>query len=103
MASYSAWLTTSTLWLSTSLFFLVGVTAAPMYPITSAQAYKALPGRSGTVNAAGHVFTPLSLAIPWVLGVVADHAGVRVALLLLLLQPVGLVAVALHALREPRR
>src|SRR5690606_5905912 len=60
--SYGGWLLAPSVALSAPLFFLVGLSAAPMYPIASAQAYAALPGQSGTVNAAGHVFTPLSLA-----------------------------------------
>jgi fucose permease len=97
--SYVAWLCAPTVWASALLFFLVGMTAAPMYPIASAQAYAALPGRSGTVNAAGHVFTPLSLGVPWVLGAVADHSSVGAALLILLLQPLGLGVIAWHHLR----
>ncbi len=99
-ASYVAWLCAPTVWISALLFLLVGMTAAPMYPIASAQAYAALPGRSGTVNAAGHVFTPLSLAVPWVLGAVADYSSVVVALIILLLQPLGLAAITLHAIRR---
>lgn len=100
--SYAAWLVVPDVWLSAFFFFVVGVTAAPMYPIASAQAYAALPGRSGTVNAAGHVFTPLVLAMPWVLGAIADHFGARAALALLLVQPLGLAAVTLYALKTAR-
>lgn len=98
--SYLAWLGARDAWSSGLAFFFVGVFAAPMYPIASAQAYAALPGRSGTVNAAGHVFTPLTLAAPWLLGLVADRVGLLVALALLLLQPVGLTLVAAWSLRR---
>jgi MFS family permease len=98
--SYLAWLFAPSVWLSTTLFFVVGMTAAPMYPIASAQAYAALPGRSGTVNAAGHLFSPLVMALPWLLGVVADHAGLQLALALLLAQPLGLAAAAMYAANE---
>lgn len=98
--SYVAWLWAPSVELSAVLFFLVGVTAAPMYPIASAQAYAALPGRSGTVNAAGHVFTPFVLAVPWLLGAVADRVGVHVALGLLLLQPVALAVLSGVAARR---
>lgn len=101
-AAYLAWLAAPTVWLSALLMAAVGATAAPMYPIASAQAYAALPGRSGTVNAAGHVFTPLSLALPWLLGWIADHAGLSTALALLIVQPVGLTAFAAIALRRSR-
>jgi fucose permease len=102
--AYLAWLWAPSLWLSALLFGAVGVTAAPMYPLASARAYAALPGRSGTVNAAGHLFTPLSLAMPWLLGVVADRAGTTAALALLLIQPVCLaVLAALGSSRRSRR
>ena len=41
--------------------------------------------------AAGHLFTPLSLALPVLVGSVADHAGTTAALALLVAQPLGLV------------
>lgn len=101
--SYVAWLLAPTIGWSVVCFFAVGLTAAPMYPLASARAYAALPGRSGTVNAAAHVFTPFTLAAPAVLGVVADGLGVAWALALLLAQPMGLAALACHALRRERR
>jgi len=48
-----------------------------------------------------HLFAPLTLALPYGLGWVADHAGVLAALALLAAQPVGLVALA--AVTSPRR
>ncbi len=98
--SYAAWIACEDIWLSGALFFVVGVTAAPMYPIVIARAYAALPGRSGTVNAAGHLYTPLILGLPWVLGLVADHIGLRVTLAILLIQPIGLVAISALTLRK---
>lgn len=99
---YAAWLVAPNVWLSAALFAAVGATAAPMYPIASAQAYAALPRRSGTVHAAAHLFTPLTLTLPWALGALADATDVRVALALLLAQPLGLLALALGSLRSRR-
>lgn len=96
-ALYVAWLLATEVWLSALLFFGVGMTVAPMYPIAAAQAYAALPGRSGTVNAAGHLFTPLVLAVPVALGQLADATTVQVALLALLAQPVGMAMIAAFA------
>lgn len=101
--AYVGWLLTSSMWSSALAFFLVGATAAPMYPIASAQAYAALPGRSGTVNAAAHVFTPVVLALPWLLGLVGDRFGILVALAFLGVQPLGIVVVACIALRDEAR
>ncbi|MCA9623069.1 MAG: MFS transporter [Myxococcales bacterium] len=103
IASYLAWLGATEVWSSALGFFAVGVTAAPMYPIASARAYAALPGRSGTVNAAGHLFTPLMLAAPWLLGLLADRYGTASALVVLLIQPVGLALAGLIALRRQAR
>jgi len=65
-----------------------------------AQCYAAMPGRSGAVNAAGHLFTPLSMATPWLLGLLADEAGARAALVLLLAQPVGILALTTSSRRR---
>ena len=46
---------------------------------------------TGAVLAAGHLFTPLALALPFLVGTVADHAGTLAALALLVAQPAGLV------------
>jgi hypothetical protein len=76
---------------------LVGATAVPLYPLAAAQAYAALPGRSGAVLAAGHLFTPLALALPFALGLAADRWGIVAALALLVAQPIGLGLLALAA------
>lgn len=80
-------------------FFAVGFTAAPMYPITIARAYAALPGHSGTVNAVAHLFTPFSLLLPLGMGLLADHWGLSVALSFVVLQPLILLVVGLKSPR----
>lgn len=87
--AYVGWIVTPDPWLSAVLFGLVGLFAAPMYPLTVARAYRSWPGHSGGVNAVAHLFTPLSLAAPAVLGLLADRFGLPIALALLLLQPTG--------------
>jgi MFS family permease len=79
----------------------VGVCAAPLYPLASAQAYAARPESSGLVLAASHLFTPLGLAIPFGLGAIADVAGTRVALAVLLVQPIALCILAIR-IRKPQ-
>jgi MFS family permease len=100
--SYVGWLLAPNLAFATVALFFVGVTAAAHYPIAIAQAYAALPGRSGAVNAAGHLFTPLSLAVPWALGWVADRYGTTAALTFLLAQPLVLVGLVLYVWRTSR-
>jgi MFS family permease len=97
--SYAAWLAAPTPLWSAILMLPVGATSAPLYPLAAARAYARCPGRSGLVLAASHVFTPLGLALPWLLGLVADAAGTYVALALLAIQPLGLVLLV----RMPRR
>ena len=98
--AFVAWLAAPTVWLSVALMVPVGVTAAPLYPLASAQAYARCPGRSSVVLVTSHLFAPFGLALPWLLGWVADHAGTAAALALLAAQPVGLVVLA--AATRPR-
>lgn len=99
-AAFAAWLAAPTVWSSVALMVVVGVTAAPLYPLATAQAYARCPGRSAVVLVVSHLFAPFALAVPWLLGWVADRAGTLTALALLAAQPVGLVALA--ALAAPR-
>ncbi len=96
---YVAWVAAPTLWLSAPLLAAVGFTAAPLHPLAQAQAYAALPGRSGAVAASEHLLSPITMAVPWVLGWVADHHGTGAALLLLVVQPIGLALLATRAQR----
>ena len=102
---YAGWLAAPSWWLAAIALAAVGATAAPLYPIAAARAYAVLPGRSGAVNAAGHLFTPFGMVVPWLIGVVADRAGLRVALGLLALEPIGIALLAVSAARSgtPRR
>jgi MFS family permease len=92
--AFALWLAAPTVWLSALLMVVVGATTAPLYPLASAQAYARCPGRSGVVVVAGHMFAPLVLVLPWLLGLVADRAGTLAALALLVAQPIGLVILA---------
>lgn len=91
---YVAWLAAPTPLTCALMMPLVGATAAPLYPLASAQAYAVHPGGSGALLAANHLFTPVALALPWVLGVIADHWGVPVALAVLVVEPIGLAILA---------
>lgn len=93
-ALFAGWLAAPSAWLAVVLMVPVGATAAPLYPLASALAYARCPERSSIVLVASHLFAPLTLALPYGLGWVADHAGVLAALALLAAQPVGLVVLA---------
>jgi MFS family permease len=94
---YLAWILAPSVWLSGLLMFGVGMFTAPLYPIAKAQVYRLLPGRSGMVNALSTVFTSVELAVPLLLGLIADRLGLAVAMCLLLLQPAGLLLLALRS------
>jgi MFS family permease len=99
--TYVAWLAAPSLLASAILIVPVGATSATLYPLASARAYARCPGRSGVVLAGGHLFTPIGLALPWLLGLVADRAGTFVALALLIIQPLGLALLARVSRSEP--
>lgn len=93
--AFAAWIFAPTVWASVLLMIPVGATATPLYPLVAAQAFARRPESSGAVLAASHLFTPLGLALPFAIGAIADHAGTYVALAVLILQPIGLVILAL--------
>lgn len=99
--AFVAWVAAPVAWLSIALMVPVGACSAPLYPLAAAQAFARRPEQSGAVLAAGHLFTPLGLALPWLIGTVADHAGTYVALLVLVAQPLGLVALVAAERRRP--
>ena len=59
-------------------------------------------GRVFLAGDAAHLFTPLGLALPWLLGVLADAAGTTAALIALAAQPVGLAVIAAAQRRSGR-
>jgi fucose permease len=79
----------------------VGFASAPLYPLAAAQAYATRPQQSGAVLAASHLFTPLGLLLPWLVGVIADHVGTTVALALLVAQPLCLVVLVIVSRKQP--
>jgi MFS family permease len=93
-AFFALWLAAPTMWLSALLLALVGATAAPLYPLTMAESYAALPGRSGAVHAAARVLTPLSLGAPWLFAWIADRAGTTASLAAILVGPITIAALA---------
>jgi len=65
-----------------------------------ARAFAARPGRPEVVLAVGSAFGALELAFPLAIGAVADRAGLLPAMLVLLLQPAGVIAAGLLASRR---
>ena len=93
--AYVGWLLADDALSSGAWMFATGLFSAPLYPLAKAQAYRALPERSGMLNAIAHIFTPLDVVMPLLLGLVADRFGLIPALTILLAQPLGLFLIAL--------
>jgi hypothetical protein len=94
---FVAWLEAWSVYVSAAGLFVVGFFAAAIYPLVKAQAYRAAPGEGALVNAVTQLFGPLDLVIPLALGALADARGVRAALLVMLLQPAGVLLIAIGA------
>ena len=88
--------------LAASALFVIGVAAAPHYPLAQAAAYELVPGRPGLVNALAQLFVVVDLVVPLAVGAVAERFGLGAAILTLALQPVVIVAAALTLVRRPR-
>jgi MFS family permease len=86
-------------WLGLALA-LLGAMAAPQYALLQAKAYSAVPGRPGVVNAIAHVFVVVEIGAPLLLGALADASGVRLALVCLGIQPLGVLLVLLAERRQ---
>ena len=99
---YLGWLGADSPFASAIWLFLVGFTTSCLYPLTKAQAYNSFPGSASTVNAVGSLFTPVEIAMPLALGLVADRFGLVAALLCVLTQPLllGLAGLGLHRRRD---
>lgn len=71
--------------------WLVGLGLSGWYPIAAAEAYRALPGRSGTVRALHSLTIPLEILAPLLIGLVAERWGIQMALVTLLIVPIGVL------------
>jgi MFS family permease len=99
-AAYLAWIAAPSLAVSAVLAAVVGLTCAGQYPLAQAQAYRAVPGRRGVVNALSALLTPIEVVLPIGLAAMAASLGVTAVLLVLAVQPLGLLALALLAPRD---
>jgi FSR family fosmidomycin resistance protein-like MFS transporter len=88
---YAAWLAAPWLWAKVVLLAALPFATASWYPVLQGEAYAAAPGRSGTVMAVTSLAGLLGGALIWLVGWVAEAAGLPAAMALLLLGPVSLV------------
>lgn len=85
---------TSHVWVASVALFGLGASTSVLYPLSSANAYAALPGRPALVNAVAAAFTPFDALAPLMLSVLALHFGSGAAILALVLAPLGIFVAA---------
>jgi len=88
---YAAWLLAPWVWAKIGLIILIKLVTLGWYEVLAGEAYATVPGRSGTVAAIGSVAGVLGGGLVWLVGWVAEQAGLSAAMWLLLLGPVCLV------------
>lgn len=98
---FAGWLESRSVVASSVWLFAAGVLIAWQYPLAQAQAYRAAGDASGQVAVLSPLLSGLELASPILLGVLADRGGLTLALVAVLAQPLGLLAV-LRGSRAPR-
>jgi FSR family fosmidomycin resistance protein-like MFS transporter len=88
---YVAWLLVPWLAFKICLVIVIKLVTLGWYPVLQAEAYAALPQRSGTVMAATSMGGLLGGIIVWLIGAAAQALGLPTAMWLLLLGPVCLL------------
>jgi FSR family fosmidomycin resistance protein-like MFS transporter len=88
---YVAWLSIGWLPAKYGLLALIAFGVTGWYQVLQGQAYAALPGRAGTVMAAGSLSGLLGSLIPLGLGLIAERFGLTAVLWLLVLGPISLI------------
>lgn len=99
---FAGWLGSGSVVASCAWLFAAGVLIASQYPLAQAQAYRVARG-SGEVAVLAPLFSGFELAAPIALGLIADRGGLTLALLAVLVQPVGLLAVLRASRRSGKR
>ena len=82
--------------LAAASFFVLGLAASTLHPLSKARAYASLPKRPALVNAVASALLPFDMAAPIVLAVIAARMGSAAAIAALLVAPVGVVLAALR-------
>lgn len=82
-------------WIVGLSLFIIGLGVTGWYPIAKAQAYKRMPGRSGTLRTILGLGEPFEIALPSLIGLVAQHLGITAGISLLGLAPLLIILIAL--------
>lgn len=88
---YVAWLLSP--WLLVKVILLLSLSLAKIgwYPVLAGETYAVAPGRSGTIKALGSIGGLTAGGLRWLVGWVANLAGLPTAMWLLLLAPISLI------------
>jgi FSR family fosmidomycin resistance protein-like MFS transporter len=70
---------------------VLGLLKAGWYPVLAGQLYSAMPGQSGTVLSVSNVTGLFGALLPLAIGLVAEQAGLEVAIWLLMIGPIALL------------
>jgi fucose permease len=99
---YIAWLLSPWLLVKVILLLCLSLAKIGWYPVLAGETYAVAPGRSGTVLALDSIGGLTAGGLRWLVGWVANLAGLPTAMWLLLLAPVSLILfVPKPARREP--
>ena len=91
MGAYSAFLLLPGHAAQLPLVALLGLLHAGWYAILMARLYASLPGRSASVNTVGNIFGLVGALVPLGLGILAERAGLQVAMWVLIAGPVAIL------------
>jgi predicted MFS family arabinose efflux permease len=92
VAVYLVWLAQTGVLANGVCLFALGAAIGPQFPLAQAQCYRRARAEPVLVNVIESALEPLHAALPFLLGLLADRAGLAIALLMLLLQPLAILA-----------
>ncbi len=88
---FPAFLLAPQLWMKFVLLALLGFFNAGWYSILKGRLYSSMPGQSGSVMVVSNVFGIVGSLVPLAIGLLAERAGLEVAMWCMLLGPVALL------------
>jgi predicted MFS family arabinose efflux permease len=94
LACLFAFIAAPSAWVACLALCLLGVSAAPHYPLVHASAFELVPRQPGLVNALGQLFIGFELLLPLAIGALAERYGLALALAALALQPLAVLVAA---------
>jgi predicted MFS family arabinose efflux permease len=97
IGAYLIWLQLVQPLASAAALFVVGAAIGPQFPLAQAQCYRCTRAEPLLVNVLESMLEPVHVALPWLIGLLAQHFGLGWALAALLLQPLCLLVALLRS------